>query len=245
MKRITIIIPVYNEEGNIENIKSEIDRYILSSQCAVSVVFVNDGSLDGSLGLIKKICAQEGGYEYISLTKNSGLSAAIKVGIDYVQTEWVGYMDGDLQTSPLDFLKFEPFIDDFELVTGFRENRKDSGLKIISSSFANWFRDSLLSDGIRDSGCPLKIFKRGFAQKLPFYKGMHRFLPALTQIHGGRVKEIPVNHFPRTEGISKFNLRNRLFHPFLDSLLVFWMKKRRIEYQIKESSRNKILETHA
>lgn len=244
MKRISVLIPIYNEEGNIQNIKSKMDGYILSTQYQVSVIFVNDGSVDGSLRLIKNICSVDQNYTYISFSRNCGLSAAIKAGIDIADSEWIGYIDGDLQTSPLDFLKFEPFFDDFELVTGFRQERKDNRVKKLSSSFANWFRQSLLKDGVHDSGCPLKIIKTDFAKKLPFYKGMHRFLPALVKIQGGRVKEIPVSHFPRTEGHSKFHLWNRMFHPFLDTLLVFWMKKRRITYQVKESSPAKVKSIH-
>jgi glycosyltransferase involved in cell wall biosynthesis len=234
MNGITIIIPVFNEEGNILSIWSEVDHYRRKSLFEVFTLFVDDGSTDGSFSLIKEICTHNEGFGFISFESNRGLSAALKAGFDYSQSKWVGYMDGDLQTSPKDFLKFENHLDSYDLVTGERQNRKDSIGKKLSSSFANWIRNSFLKDGMKDTGCPLKIFNREFAMKLPYFNGFHRFFPALTLIYGGRLKVIPVSHFPRREGKSKFNAFNRMVQPLLDLFLVYRLKKRKISYAVKE-----------
>ena len=233
MASISIIIPVYNEEEGISAILESFRPYLKKTKLDAHLLFVNDGSTDGSLAEIKTVCQNEPNCHFISFEKNAGLSAAIKAGFDYSTSDWVGYIDADLQTSPMDFLSYEPFLNEFDLITGKRVNRKDSFVKNMSSSFANWFRDSMLHDGVSDSGCPLKIIKRELAIALPFFKGMHRFIPALILMNGGKVKEIPVAHFPRKTGKSKFNLWNRLLSPFLDTLAVRWMMKRKISYKIE------------
>lgn len=235
MQGITVIIPVYNEEGNIFRIKEALGAYMERSNYQVFGLFVNDGSTDQSLSLIKEVCVSDKKFGYISLQHNAGLSAAIKAGFDQASTQWVGYMDADLQTSPLDFLLFEPYVSAYHLVTGERQQRQDGLGKKFSSLFANWFRNSFLQDGVNDTGCPLKIFDREFVIGLPYFNGVHRFFPALTQIYGGQVKVIPVGHYPRLEGVSKFNAFNRLIQPFLDTLLVHRLKKRFIKYKVKEA----------
>lgn len=235
MGSISIVIPVYNEEEGIAAISKAFENYLNQTKLEAQVIFVNDGSKDSSLVEIKKVCENNPNFHFISFEKNAGLSAAIKAGIHHSTTDWVGYIDADLQTDPSDFLLFEPFLEDFDLVTGKRVNRKDSFTKNLSSAFANWFRDSLLHDGVSDSGCPLKIIKKDLADSLPFFKGMHRFIPALVLMSGGNLKEIPVSHFPRKTGKSKFHLWNRLFSPFMDTLVVRWMMKRKISYHINNS----------
>jgi glycosyltransferase involved in cell wall biosynthesis len=234
MNDITLIIPVFNEEGNILRIWSEVEDYRNKSQYNLFTLFVNDGSTDDTLSLIKEVCEKNDDFGFISFQSNKGLSAAIKAGIDFSKTKWVGYMDGDLQTSPSDFLKFENFLGSFDLVTGERQDRKDPIGKKISSSIANWIRNSFLNDGMKDTGCPLKIFKREFLLKIPYFDGYHRFFPALTQIYGGKVKVVPVSHYPRREGKSKFNAFNRIINPLLDLFLVYRLKRRRFSYSVKE-----------
>lgn len=241
MASITIVIPVYNEVAGISAIVEAFDPYFKETNLDAKVLFVNDGSTDNSLIEIEKACQSDKRFEFISFEKNEGLSAAIKAGFDYSKTDWVGYIDADLQTDPMDFITYEPFLADYDLVTGKRINRKDSFVKNLSSSFANWFRDSLLHDHVSDSGCPLKIIKKEMAASLPFFKGMHRFIPALVLMRGGSIKELPVSHFPRKTGKSKFNLWNRLLTPFLDTLAVRWMMKRKIEYKVNCSQSNSSL----
>lgn len=233
MTSISIVIPVFNEVEGISSIVEAFQPYFKKTKLDAHILFVNDGSTDGSLAEIEKVCQKESNCHFISFEKNAGLSSAIKAGFDYSKTDWVGYIDADLQTIPLDFLSYEPFLEEFDLITGKRMNRKDSFVKNLSSSFANWFRDCLLHDGVSDSGCPLKIIKRDLAVSLPFFKGMHRFIPALILMQGGKLKEIPVSHFPRKTGKSKFNLWNRLLSPFIDTLAVRWMMKRKISYKIE------------
>lgn len=236
---ITVIIPVFNEEEGIPRILPAFEGYMLQSKFEVRLLLVNDGSTDNSLAEIKKISAVHERIDFLSFEKNSGLSAAIIAGIKEARTEWVGYIDADLQTDPMDFLKLEAFVPEYDLVTGRREGRKDSKVKNMSSAFANWFRDSMLHDGVQDSGCPLKIMRRSMAMDMPFFKGMHRFFPALTLIQGKKIMEIPVSHFPRITGKSKFNVWNRLLSPLQDTIAVRWLRKRQVPVKITQNSMSK------
>tara|TARA_R110002012_G_scaffold86322_2_gene214502 strand:+ start:8047 stop:8814 length:768 start_codon:yes stop_codon:yes gene_type:complete len=233
---ITIVIPIFNEEEGIARLLPAFEEYMNSSKFDVNLLLVNDGSTDNSLIEIKKLAELHEHVGYLSFDKNAGLSAAIRAGFERSTTQWVGYIDGDLQTDPIDFLKLEEMIPSYDLVTGRREGRKDSTVKKMSSTFANWFRDSMLHDGVNDSGCPLKIMRRSVAMEMSFFNGMHRFFPALALIQGKKVIEIPVKHFPRITGKSKFNVWNRLLSPLQDTLALRWMMKRQAAYRISENS---------
>lgn len=232
----TIIIPVYNEEDNIYTLEKRLKKFLSNAILTSCILFVNDGSTDNSMNLLKKIAKRNDAFFYIDKEKNSGLSAALKAGIDNIFSKYTGYMDADLQTAPEDFNLLLKHIDKFELVTGIRANRKDSFFKNIQSKIANGFRRMMTKDGITDTGCPLKVMHTDSAKRMPLFNGMHRFIPALIQLQNKKVKQIPVRHFPRTAGISKYNLWNRLISPFVDCFAFRWMKKRYINYTIKDSN---------
>ena len=204
---------------------------------STSVLFVNDGSVDKSQELIESICKRNEAFDYISFKENRGLSAAIKAGFDYVDSELVGYIDSDLQTAPEDFNILLEHIDSHELVTGVRSNRKDSFVKNMSSKIANGIRRAFTHDGIDDTGCPLKVIKADYAKRIPMFRGLHRFLPAMIMLQNGRVTQVAVQHFPRIAGTAKFGLWNRLLGPLMDCFAYLWMKKKYINYEIEKSSK--------
>jgi len=229
---LTIIVPLFNEEGNLPRLASELGDYLIQTNYKAKVLFVNDGSTDSSSELVEQYCSQNNSFGFIHLKKNNGLSTALKAGIDQVETPYTGYIDADLQTSPYDFDLLMEFSESFELVTGVRIGRKDGIIKRVSSRVANAIRRSVTYDGVSDTGCPLKIFHTDTARRIPFFKGMHRFLPALVLLIGGKVKEVPVRHFKRLAGKSNFHLWNRLVGPATDLIAFSWMRKRMIRYEI-------------
>lgn len=232
----TIIVPVYNEEDNMTRVEQELAAYTAKATKKACVLFVNDGSSDHSLELLKAMCARHDNFFYISSSDNHGLSTAMKAGIDTTQSRYVGYIDADLQTNPEDFELLLPHLDEYHLVSGIRARRRDSGFKKFQSRFANAFRRSMTGDTATDTGCPLKVMRTDYAQMIPFFDGMHRFLPALFMLVGGKFLEMPVRHYPRTAGVSKYHLWNRLKGPFVDCIAFRWMKHRYIHYHIDDAN---------
>ncbi|MDO5017168.1 MAG: glycosyltransferase family 2 protein [Porphyromonas sp.] len=233
---LTVIVPVYNEESNIYNLEDRLSAFLPLSICKTCVLFVDDGSADESLPRIKEVCARQSDFYYLALARNGGLSAALKAGIDACRSPYVGYMDADLQTAPEDFNLLLPHREAYQIVTGIRANRKDSAFKKFQSRIANGFRNMMTHDGVQDTGCPLKVMQTPYARRIPFFTGMHRFLPALILLQNGKVKQMPVRHFPRVNGESKYHLRNRLVAPFIDCFAYRWMKKRYINYEVSEGN---------
>ena len=220
----------------MERLEATLAAYLPVASVPACVLFVNDGSTDSSLEKIKDVCSRHPDFYYISLARNGGLSAAMKAGIDYACSPYVGYMDADMQTTPEDFNLLLNDIADYELVMGIRANRKDTGFKKLQSKIANGFRRMMTHDGVQDTGCPLKVMHTDYARRIPMFTGMHRFLPALILLQEGRVKQVPVRHFPRTAGVSKYHLWNRLVSPFMDCFAYRWMKKRYINYSIADNN---------
>ncbi len=237
--QLTIVVPVYNEEGNMSRLEKELSHFLRISKLPSCILFVNDGSTDQSPRLMEQICSRNPDFFYLSLASNGGLSAAMKAGIDHAFSPYVGYIDADLQTSPEDFNLLMDDLENYEMVMGIRTGRKDSFVKNMSSRIANGFRRAMTHDGVEDTGCPLKILRTEYARRIPFFTGMHRFLPALIQLQHGKVKQVPVRHFPRLAGKSKYHLWNRLIGPFKDCFAYRWMKKRYINYQVAENNLNR------
>ncbi|PVW14565.1 glycosyltransferase family 2 protein [Marixanthomonas spongiae] len=234
MYEFTIIVPVYNEEDNLQRVEKELLAYTKISIKKTAILFVNDGSSDGSQALIEAICQRNEAFNYISFAENCGLSAAIKAGFDYVETPLLGYIDSDLQTAPEDFNLLLQHIGEYDLVTGVRADRKDTFVKNMSSKIANGIRRTFTHDGMDDTGCPLKVIKTDYAKRIPMFNGLHRFLPAMILLQNGKIIQIPIQHFPRMAGTAKYGLWNRLFGPLVDCFAYLWMKKKYINYQVKD-----------
>jgi glycosyltransferase involved in cell wall biosynthesis len=228
----TIVVPVYNEEDNLKRVEKELSNYLKIASKKTKILFVNDGSKDKSQSLIEEICKGNPDFTYLQFEKNCGLSAAIAAGFKNTDTHLVGYIDSDLQTSPEDFNLLLKEIENFDLVTGVRANRKDSFVKNMSSTIANGIRRAFTHDGMDDTGCPLKVIKTEYAKNIPMFKGLHRFLPAMILLQNGKITQIPVQHFPRIAGEAKFGLWNRLLGPLMDCFAYLWMKKKYINYKI-------------
>jgi dolichol-phosphate mannosyltransferase len=228
----TIIIPVYNEEENLQRVEKELLAYCKIAKKKTKVLFVNDGSTDNSQNIIEAICNRNSEFGFLTFKENRGLSAAIKAGFDHVETPLLGYIDSDLQTAPEDFNLLLDYVPAYDLVTGVRADRKDKFVKNISSKIANNIRRAFTNDGMDDTGCPLKVIKTPFAKQIPMFKGLHRFLPAMILLQKGKIIQIPVKHFPRVAGTAKFGLWNRLLGPLMDCFAYLWMKKKYINYEI-------------
>ena len=233
MYEFTIIVPVYDEEENLQRVERELLAYTKIASKKTSILFVNDGSKDKSQQLIEEICHRNEAFHFISFDKNYGLSTALKAGFDFAESPLLGYIDSDLQTIPADFNLLLEYVGEYDLVTGIRINRKDGFAKSISSKIANAVRRAFTQDRVADTGCPLKVIKAEYAKRIPMFKGSHRFLPALVLLQNGSVKQVPVRHFTRTAGATKFGILNRVWGSLVDCFVFLWIKRKYINYEIK------------
>jgi glycosyltransferase involved in cell wall biosynthesis len=231
---ISVVVPVYNEEENLPMLIPQIAQVLGPLGKSYEMIFVDDGSTDGSRKLIRKMVSQYPQIHILGFKKNCGETAAIDAGLKEARGEIVITMDGDLQNDPKDIPRMLENLKDYDMVSGWREKRDDPWIKRVSSKIANGIRNWLSQETIRDSGCTFRVYKRECLQNLKLYKGMHRFMPTLVRMEGFRVIEIPITHHPRKFGVSKYNTWNRMWRAFADLLAVKWMKSRRIDYEIEE-----------
>lgn len=233
----SVIIPIYNEEGNLPLLVPSLPPVMEKLREPYELIFVDDGSTDGSydrLVQLSETCPQ---LVLVKFRRRSGQTAAFDAGFRLARGRVIITMDGDLQYDPADILKMVPNLESADVVCGWRGRRADTLVRRVSSVIANTIRNWLSQEQILDVGCSLRVFKRESLKTLKLYNGMHRFLPTLLRLDGFKVVEVPVQHFPRRYGISKYNIRNRAFRSFVDLLAVRWMKRRWLSYEIEEVKR--------
>jgi dolichol-phosphate mannosyltransferase len=225
---VSVIVPVFNEEDNISILQSELGRAL--SGIEHEIVFVDDGSSDRTAERIQR--SPE--VRILSFENNTGQSAAIYAGLNAACGATLVLIDGDLQNDPADIPRLLAEISrGADLVCGYREKRKDTTVKRLTSRIANFVRSRFTKDGVRDTGCSLKAMRRECVRTLIPFKGMHRFIPALVKGAGYRLVEVPVNHRPRRFGKSKYGLRNRALRATIDMFGVRWLLSRQVSYKLR------------
>lgn len=222
MYRISVVVPIYNEEGNVAELHREIKKVCKENQYTYEIIFINDGSSDQTDAICKTLAP----LKYIRLRRNSGQTAAMDAGIKAAKYDYIVTMDGDRQNDPADIPAMLDYLvkHDYDVVSGWRKNRKDTFMKRFVSRGANLLRYLLVHDGIHDSGCSLKVYRRECFKGVNLYGEQHRFIPAILKIRGFTVGEFVVHHRPRTSGRTKYNWK-RTFKGFVDMISVwFWNK---------------------
>jgi len=223
--RFSIIIPAYNEEENIGQLIDEVSNVMQRIDSSYEMIVIDDGSNDGTLKAIITMRENKPHLKIIQFRKNFGQTAAIDAGIKYSSGEIIITIDSDLQNDPEDIPELlNEMNKGFDVVSGWRKNRKDGFVKNIISRFANILRKLIFKDKINDSGCTLKVYRRECFNNIILYGEMHRFIPELLEQKGFKVSEVVVNHRERKFGKSKYNF-SRTINGFLDMLLLkFWIK---------------------
>ena len=231
---LSIIIPTKNERDNIQPLVREIASTMQSLNKEYEIIFVDDGSKDGSLDEMIKMKKEFPQIRILKFDKNYGQTSALDAGIRNAKGEIISMLDGDMQNDANDILKLLDELKDCDMVVGIRQKRQDNIIKKISSKIANSVRNKLTNDDIIDTGCPLKVFKKECFNKVKLFTGLHRFLPTLVKLEGYTVKQVPVRHLPRLRGKTKYNIRNRLFKSLRDLFAVRWMQRRYLHYKIEK-----------
>lgn len=227
--QLSVVIPVYNEAGNVGPLVEEIER-ALATRLRFEVIVIDDGSSDATPEETAGLAATRPWLRIESHGQNRGQSAAIRTGVASAYASMVAVLDGDGQNDPADIpaLFAAVVLSGARMAVGERRERRDCWSRRFSSRIANGIRSSLLHDGIRDTGCGLKVFYRDEFLALPAFNHMHRFLPALMQQRGHKIRSVMVSHRPRRHGRSKYGIRNRLFAGVVDLLGVMWLERRQL-----------------
>jgi glycosyltransferase involved in cell wall biosynthesis len=218
---ISVVVPIYNEEGNVRELHSRIHESLNSMGLPFEIIFVDDGSTDHTIEEVKGLTP----LTLIRLRKNFGQTAAFDAGFKTARGDIIVTMDGDLQNDPADIPRLLQALEDYDVVSGWRWQRKDTLGKRIVSRGADRLRKLFFKDSIHDSGCALKAYRRAALADLDLFGEMHRFIPALLEAQGFRIGEVKVSHHPRVNGTSKYGNFKRSAKSFVDMIgLWFWGK---------------------
>jgi glycosyltransferase involved in cell wall biosynthesis len=222
---------------NLPVLWQELEAVLARIGRPAEVLFVDDGSTDGSVDVLRELARRDRRIRVIRFAANTGLTAALLAGIRAATGAIIVTLDSDLQNDPADIATLLDHLDGHDAAIGWRRRRHDPWLKRISSRIANAVRTAVLGDAVRDSACTLRAMRRECRDVLAPYHGLHRFVPTLLRHAGFRVVEVAVNHRPRRHGQSKFGVRNRAVRAFADLLAVRWLMSRRISYTVVEELR--------
>lgn len=225
---ISVIIPVFNESGNVVPLAAEVVASLGRQPLTFEVVFVDDASTDDTVQRVREVARQDGRIRVLRHARNSGQSAAIWSGIRHTRSPILITMDGDRQNDPADLIRMLEQLNGADLVCGHRVDRLDSWVRKVSSRVAFAARKQVLGANFKDTGCALRVFRRSAVEEILPFNGVHRFLPILVHRMGGRVLEVPVGHRPRVEGVSKYGVWNRVWRGLYDLLGVGWYLRRRL-----------------
>ncbi|MEM9446004.1 MAG: glycosyltransferase family 2 protein [Verrucomicrobiota bacterium] len=229
--RVSIVIPFYNEEESVEEVLREVCGVMPDAE----VLAVDDGSDDSTAEKISNH-AKSSNVRYLGMAKNCGQSAALYLGLHHASGDVCVMMDGDGQNDPADIPALLERSREMNIVCGYRKTRQDNWQKKVASRIANNIRSSFLQDGVRDTGCTLKVIRKEHVKQLVPFNALHRFLPALLKNAGVEVIEVPVNHRPRKRGISKYTVAGRAWKGIYDLIGVSWLLTRQVTWSINPYS---------
>lgn len=221
MKKVSIVIPIFNEKKSVRLLYSQLKNTLDDLGKSYEIIFIDDGSIDNSLSILKDIQGQDRSVRIIQFRRNFGQTAALSAGFDHSRGEIVITLDADLQNDPQDIPKLLAKVEEgFDIVSGWRKERKDTLLsRRIPSIFANRLISWLTGVKLHDYGCTLKAYKKEVVKNLNLYGEMHRFIPALASWSGISIAEVPVSHHYRRHGRSKYGL-TRVVRVILDMITV-------------------------
>ncbi|MCF6284762.1 MAG: glycosyltransferase family 2 protein [Candidatus Hydrogenedentes bacterium] len=231
----SIVVPFYNEEDNVVPLIEKIEAVFKEMpDYDYECLLVNDGSTDETAARIDAAALRNSAVRPVHMVQNFGQSAALHAGMCRATGDYILTLDGDLQNDPADFPRFLELLQDYDCVCGYRANRNDHWIRLVSSRIANVVRNAILHDGIRDSGCGSKGFRRACVQNLVSFNGLHRFLAVFMRAQGYTIAECPVTHHARHAGTSKYGVNNRLWRGLYDLIGVAWLRRRHVCYRVDE-----------
>jgi glycosyltransferase involved in cell wall biosynthesis len=239
---LTVVVAARNEAASLPQLVEEIAGALRPlSECArrplasFEILVVDDASTDGTPEVLRALGGDYPELTGLVLADGVGQSSAIFAGIRAARGDWIATLDADLQNDPADLVRLWEVLPGHDVALGWRVERHDVWSRRVISRWANWLRNGLLGQSIRDTGCSVRIFPRDVALRLPAFRGLHRFFGPLLLREGCRLVQVPVGHRPRTHGRSHYNLWNRSIHVVVDLLGVAWLLRRPLRYRVIEA----------
>jgi glycosyltransferase involved in cell wall biosynthesis len=230
----SVVVPFYNEEDNVLPLAGKIAAVFAGlPDYDYECLFVNDGSNDGTRAQLELLSKQNSRVKPLHLVENRGQSAALVAGMRRARGDYILTLDGDLQNDPCDFPKMLELLKNYDCVCGYREVRRDTLIRRMSSMIGNCARRMILEDGIRDAGCGSKGFRRSCIEHIVPFNGVHRYLAVMVRNGGLTVTECPVTHHPRIHGVSKYGIHNRLWRGIYDLIGVGWLRRRYVTFRVE------------
>jgi len=231
---LSLVVPAYNEQEVVPELLRRIEPALARCGKPFEVIIVDDGSTDATTRLLQEAMSSRPWLRVLRMERNSGQSAAFDAGFKAARGAVIATIDADLQNDPEEISRLLPMLDQCDMITGWRNVRRDSALRRFQTRIANRIRNRISRENIQDSASSLKIYKRHCLEGIGLFTGAHRFMPTLVKMRGFTVLETPVKHSPRYAGTAKYGLRNRAWRAFIDLLGVRWMKDRALNYQASE-----------
>jgi glycosyltransferase involved in cell wall biosynthesis len=235
---LSVVAPAHNEADNLPRLLAEIAGALAPLEKCWEVIITDDASTDGTAAVLKDLRKKYPQLRVLSMRRRSGQTAAVDAGLRHARGMFIATLDADLQNDPADIPRLLRMLEaqpqPCGLINGWRADRHDPWIRLISTRIANRVRNWLTHEQIHDSGCGLRVFRRECIARLKLFNGMHRFLPTLVKMEGYQVIEVPVNHRPRTAGKAKYGVLNRVFKALRDAFAVRWMQQRMLHYECQE-----------
>ncbi len=223
---IAVVVPAYNEAESLPELVDRIEAAITGMGKTWEAWIIDDGSTDNTFGVVQELAAARPQVHGLSFGRNFGKAAALAAGFKAVSADLIITMDADLQDDPAEIPAFAELIDQgYDLVSGWKQDRKDSFVKNKTSRVFNWFTSRMCGLSLHDFNCGLKAYRRSVTQKVRLYGDMHRYVPALAHLDGFKVTEMPVKHFARKYGTTKYGM-DRFINGFMDLLTVYFLHAR-------------------
>ncbi len=231
---LTVIIPFFNEAPNVAPLLAELRAALDPLGLPVEILLVDDGSTDATAAVLAAAAAAWPAVRVENFPQNRGQAAALWWGFQNARGTWLAMLDGDGQNPPAELARLWPLRTTADMLAGARLGRRDSALRLAMSGLANTARRALLRDGVSDTGCSLKLFRREVAGSFLPIRTLYSFLPAFAVASGWTVREIPVTHRARAAGVSKYGLRAMAILPLLDLLALTWLLRRQLRRARRE-----------
>jgi glycosyltransferase involved in cell wall biosynthesis len=226
---LSIVIPVFNEVDNLVVLVRELSRVLIPLNRSYEIIVIDDASTDNTAAMLRELRRIVPELVVCTHRINTGQSAGIATGFQQARGRIIITMDGDLQNDPVDIpILLGNLGDDIDCVCGIRQKRMDNYVKKVSSKIGNAFRNRITGDTIKDAGCSYRAIRRSALGEVVVFNGMHRFLPTILRAQGYVVKEVAISHRPRTRGVTKYGVHNRLWRGILDCFAIRWYRRRSI-----------------